>query len=431
MDDRLNRIYKSFLNCTGAQTDTRKLEAGQAYFALKGKNFDGNDFAGKALEMGAGFAVVDDQRLDGVDRMFCVENVLDTLQQMAFLHRQNNPLPMLAITGSNGKTTTKELIVSVLSSKYRISSTPGNLNNHIGLPVTILNIDKNAEMLVVEMGANHRGEIQKLCEIAVPDHGIITNIGKAHLEGFGGFEGVVKAKNELYDHIRVSGGKVFVNRDNKLLMKLSEGIPRITYGTDEASDYRIMTVSASPFLQAEVPLKGSNLNIRSNLYGEYNLENIAAAIAVGFHFGVPHEKLVRAIEEYNPQNMRSQLVLTNSNKIYLDAYNANPTSMKNAIEFFAVDSERPSMVILGDMLELGKDSEAEHKEILSLVRKLNFDKVLLVGREFCSFCNEGWLKCYPDNESLEQALRESPPKGYNILVKGSRGIGLEKALDFL
>lgn len=425
MNNKLEEIYGLFLKSTGAVTDSRKVIAGQIYFAIRGERFNGNDFAGAALEKGASFAIVDEPGLKGKKDMIFVPDALETLQKIASIHRENNPLPMIAITGSNGKTTTKELMHRVLSEKFRVHATPGNLNNHIGLPLTILNMSEQSEMLVVEMGANHKGEIRDLCKIADPDYGIITNIGKAHLEGFGGYDGVIAAKSELYDYIAGKKGKVFVNMGNPLLRKLSEGIDRITYNTDGTAQVSSVLINETPVLEAEVTWKEGKFKVKTGLYGKYNHENILAAVCAGLYFNVAPGSIREAVSSYSPDNMRSQIYETGKNRIYLDAYNANPTSMQNALEFFAGTRGSKKMLILGDMLELGDDSQKEHKAILNFLKSHDFDVTILIGPEFSRAAAGEGHHLFTDPESAAVWLDGEKLTGYDVLIKGSRGIGLE------
>ena len=431
MKNRLDEIYSLFQKSTGAVTDSRKVMAGQIYFAMRGERFNGNDFAVSALDKGAVIAVVDEPGLEGKRNMIFVPDALETLQKLASIHRKNNPLPMIAITGSNGKTTTKELIHRVLSEKYKVHATPGNLNNHIGLPLTILNMSNESEMLVVEMGANHKGEIRDLCRIADPDFGLITNVGKAHLEGFGGYEGVIIAKKELYDYIAKKDGKVFVNIGNPLLRELSEGMNRITYSTGETAELTSLVINETPTLETEVTWRKDTFRVNTELYGRYNHENIAAAVCTGLYFGVSAESVRYAISSYKPDNMRSQIVETGKNRIYLDAYNANPTSMKNAIDFFAGIRASKKLLILGDMLELGADSQKEHKNIIDVVNKNTFDQVMLIGPEFSDASSGSRHLLFTDPDTAAIWLKNERPEGYDVLIKGSRGIGMEKLIGKL
>ena len=355
---KIIELYTLFKLYPKIITDSRCVENNSIFFALKGENFDGNKFAIKALESGAKYAVIDNAKFKLNDNFILVDNVLKCLQQLASFHREQFVIPLIGITGTNGKTTTKELIHTVLKRKFKTHATKGNFNNHIGVPLTLLEMPLNTEIAIIEMGANHQGEIKELCEIAKPNYGLITNIGKAHLEGFGGFEGVVKAKNELYNFIR-NYGRAFLNSDNKLLSELAENLNSIKYGTKQDSDCFAEILEINPY----VKLRWNNIDIQSNLIGKYNFENILAAICIGNFFNVAHSNIKSAVENYIPQNNRSQIVQTKTNKILLDAYNANPTSMSLAIESFELLKSKTKVVILGDMLELGDESIFEHKEI--------------------------------------------------------------------
>jgi len=432
MTGQIDHIYNIFLQSKGITTDSRKVEKDMIFFGLKGENYDGNAFAMNAITNGACLAVIDNPEFHSDNnRMILVENTVLALQELAGLHRKKFQIPVIAITGSNGKTTTKELLSTVLSKKYEVTSTIGNLNNHIGLPLTILKINDASEIAVLEMGANHKGEIAALCNIGRPTCGIITNIGKAHLGGFGGLDGVISAKRELYDFITANAGCLFVNADNPLLMKLSEHADRITYGSGPDSRFRIVEKSGDPFVVMEFEYQQDCYTVKSNLYGNYNFENIACAVGVGLQLKVPAVDIVNAIESYLPENMRSQIMETAENRIYLDAYNANPTSMRNAIEFFDGLQADNKMMILGDMLELGDESEAEHKAMLDYVKNTTIGKILLVGPEFNRVSDDPGLIAFPDYVSAGQWLRNNLVKECNILIKGSRGIQLDKIISIL
>ncbi|MDT8393798.1 MAG: UDP-N-acetylmuramoyl-tripeptide--D-alanyl-D-alanine ligase [Bacteroidales bacterium] len=419
-------LYKHFLSCTGVSTDSRKLAEGNMFFALKGENFDGNIYAGKALEKGARLAVIDNKKYAGDSRCFLVKDSLQSLQQLATLHRKQFAIPLIGLTGSNGKTTTKELIHKVLSKKFRVQATHGNLNNHIGVPLTLLGIDKNTEIVVVEMGANHIGEIKFLCQMAKPAYGLITNIGKAHLEGFGSYEGVVKAKTELYDHLKKYEGTAFVNSGDPLLLKHARPLKIITYGNDTASDVQARIIKKTPFLEIE----WNGNNIPSKLYGAFNFENMAAAICIGHYFKVDENDIVQALSSYQPDNSRSQLIKSGQNIIYLDAYNANPSSMLLSINNFEEQESGNKVLILGDMLELGKVSQKEHAKVIEHI-KGRFRDIILVGQEFFkAACNSG-IKAFHDTDSASEYLKNHPVRGARILIKGSRGIALERLLEHL
>jgi UDP-N-acetylmuramoyl-tripeptide--D-alanyl-D-alanine ligase len=394
---------------------------------LKGPNFNGNRFAKQSLDAGAAYAVVDEPSPVKDERVIQTDDVLCTLQQLAKHHRLQFKIPFIAITGSNGKTTTKELVHVVLNSSFKTYTTEGNLNNHIGIPLTILQVRKDAEMAVIEMGANHQGEIAGYCQYTLPTHGIITNCGKAHLEGFGGIEGVKKGKGELYDFLRDTGGTVFAMWDYSYLKDMSRGISRIIkYGTDDADV--VGTVSqAEPFLKVEMSRGVSFSEVKTQLVGDYNLPNVLVAIAVGAHFGVADEKIKEAIENYAPSNSRSQLVNWKSNHIILDAYNANPSSMKLAIENFAHLHADNKFLLLGGMAELGNESLREHQSIIELIQQFQWKEVALVGGDFQKI-NHPFRKF---NTSLEAAkwLKELNLKDAYLLVKGSRSMQMEKVLE--
>lgn len=375
-------LYELFLRNPSVQTDTRKLQSGDLFFALKGENFNGNKFAQQAIDAGAACAVIDEAAYVIEGKTFLVDDVLTTLQELAKHHRQQFNIPFIAITGSNGKTTTKELVHAVLSRKYRTATTEGNLNNHIGIPLTILKIKPDAEIAVIEMGANHQREIAGYCTYTLPDYGIITNCGKAHLEGFGGVEGVRKGKGELYDWLREHDGTAFVMWDYDYLRDMSQGMPHIiTYGTTDAS-IEGHTIKSEPFLEVSITNGASTGTIHSQLVGDYNLPNILLAVTIGKHFGVPDEDIRKAIEEYQPSNSRSQLIKAGSNQIILDAYNANPSSMKLAIENFARLAAPSKVLMLGAMAELGAESLEEHQLIVDLIAKFSWKQVVLVGGDF-------------------------------------------------
>ncbi|WP_319500895.1 UDP-N-acetylmuramoyl-tripeptide--D-alanyl-D-alanine ligase [uncultured Draconibacterium sp.] len=427
----IETIYGCFLKSTKVSTDSRKIENGCIFFALKGANFNGNKYAHDALKKGAAYAVVDEAEYATDDKILPVDDVLTTLQQLAHHHRKQLGLPILAITGTNGKTTTKELISTVLAKKFKVSFTQGNLNNHIGVPLTLLAMDKNTEFGVVEMGANHPGEIADLCKIADPDFGIITNIGRAHLEGFGSFEGVIKTKGELYDYLGEKNGVVFYNADNKLLEEIGEALPkRISYGKENAS-FTGETIQSPPFLHVKANFKKGVLYLNSNLIGDFNFENILAAACIGNYFDVDPLEIQQAIKEYHPTNNRSQLINKGELKIIMDAYNANPTSMAASIESFLENLKGDKYLILGDMLELGEYSEDEHTKIVELIPESLKVSTFLVGKEFSKVNTGEGIKSFIQVDDLCGYLKNEPIKNGNILIKGSRGIQLEKVLDLL
>lgn len=427
----ISNLYSIFLNHPIVTTDSRNIPANSLFFALKGENFNGNAFAAEALNKGAAFAVIDESAFATDGRMILVDNVLLCLQQLANYHRNQLGLPILAITGTNGKTTTKELITAVLSKKFKVESTKGNLNNHIGVPLTLLSMTKNTEFGVVEMGANHPGEIKTLCEIANPDFGLITNIGKAHLEGFGSFEGVIRTKSEMYDFIRYKGGKCFLNADNPILVKQAEGIEQIRYGTSTSYFMPGEIASTGNYLVAKALFSKGWLYLNSKLVGDYNFENLLAAACIGKYFGIDPLLIQEAIANYTPSNNRSQLIQKEKNTIIMDAYNANPTSMLAALSNFALIRHDSKCIILGDMLELGESSAEEHQKIADFIETQNFAEVFLVGPQFKNTVNIKEKKKFDQVELLSNYLKTQPIENKLILIKGSRGIHLEKILELL
>ncbi|GAA4405577.1 UDP-N-acetylmuramoyl-tripeptide--D-alanyl-D-alanine ligase [Nibrella viscosa] len=428
----LSHLYDKFLECTGVSTDTRKISPDCLFVALKGPAFNGNQFAPEALEKGARYAIVDDPAVAETDsRLLLVDDGLTALQALARHHRRTLNIPIVALTGSNGKTTTKELIADVLSKKYKTYATPGNFNNHIGVPLTLLAIDDSYEMAVVEMGANHQREIALLSSIAEPTHGLITNVGKAHLEGFGGIEGVRKGKGELFDWLSQAGGTVFINGSNTTLLAMAQErqfTELVSYLTPDGA-YNATLVQDTPVV---VFRDADGREITTHLPGRYNFENMAAALCIGQYFGVPPEEANRAIADYNPTNNRSQVVAKGSNTILLDAYNANPSSMAAAVQQFMNLPAQKKVVILGDMFELGPESEAEHAALGELVAKGNFDVVILAGKDM-KYALGALPKAYyfPDKFSLHNWLLDHPFENTYFLVKGSRGIGLESVVPFI
>lgn len=425
-------LHKRFLECTGAFTDTRQVLPGGMYFALKGPNFNANAFAASALEQGGKYAVVDDASVVTNERILLVEDVLRALQDVARYHRRQFNVPVIAITGTNGKTTTKELAHAVLSAHALTLATVGNLNNHIGVPLTLLRLKEEHRFAIVEMGANKVGDISELANITEPTHGLITNIGKAHLEGFGNYEGVIQAKTELYQFIRTHNGVLFVNASDDLLMEKSRGDRRTTYGTSASADVKGAAFPNGPFLAFTfVTKEGKEDRVSTQLVGEYNLPNALAATCIGATFQVPADTIVKALEAYVPGNNRSQFKDTGRNHLVLDAYNANPSSMGVALRnFAAMPGERPKLVILGDMLELGKDSEGEHNVIKALLNELQLE-AWLVGPEFARVGKgHGQLRFGNSTDALAHA-QKARPEGYSILIKGSRGIKLETIVPAL
>jgi len=418
------QLHKLFLNSTGITTDTRKVAHGNIFFALKGDNFDGNFFAEKAISDGALYAVVDNSDIVIDDRFILVDDVLITLQNLAAFHRNYLNIPILAITGTNGKTTTKELVREVLMQKYNVNATQGNLNNHIGVPITLLSFDKDVEIGIVEMGANHIGEIAHLCEIAQPDFGLITNIGKAHIEGFGSYEGVITAKSELYHYLNDNLGKVFFNQQDVILGKTLEklNVKTIPYCS-------VNTVSGNLFAQIE----WEESVVKSNLVGNYNVDNITAAITIGNYFEVEKQSIVEAIENYIPTNNRSQLIEKGELSIIIDAYNANPSSMNVALNNLASLKSISKVAILGDMLELGDVSFEEHQTIVDKAVDFGFDKIIFVGSNFLQHKNvsKKGVEFFANFDELKNSNNIEIPSPSTVLIKGSRGIGLERVLDLI
>ncbi|MGB5069769.1 MAG: UDP-N-acetylmuramoyl-tripeptide--D-alanyl-D-alanine ligase [Flavobacteriales bacterium] len=430
----MSPLLSRFLASTGVCTDTRKPLPGGIFFALSGPNFNANAFAAQALKDGCAHAVVDDPAVAVDDRFVLVPDVLIALQELAREHRRTFDIPVIAITGTNGKTTTKELTHAVLQSDRPTLATEGNLNNHIGVPLTLLKLKPEHRIAIIEMGASKRGDIAELCAIAEPTHGLITNIGKAHLEGFGSLEGVVRTKTELYNWLRSHGGIAFVNGDDALLLAESEGIDRVIYGTAPHSDVWGHVEEGEGlfmhFLFEDAQREG-RWHGETQLVGDYNLPNALAAVCIGRHFDVPDDLINEAIGTYVPANSRSQLTNTGRNELVLDAYNANPTSMAAALENFAhLNTERKKLVILGDMRELGETSLSEHAAIIQLVKQLGLDAIL-VGSEFMQAAPEVALRRFPNVAAAVEALKAAKPTGLLVLVKGSRGVKLEEVVGVL
>jgi UDP-N-acetylmuramoyl-tripeptide--D-alanyl-D-alanine ligase len=424
----IEQLYTIYRQYPSAQTDTRKLKQGDLFFALKGGNFNGNTFAKQALDSGASYAVIDEKDFEIPDKTILVDDVLTALQQLAKYHREQFKVPFIAITGSNGKTTTKELIHAVLSSSFKTYTTEGNLNNHIGIPLTILKIKPDAEIAVIEMGANHIGEIAGYCKYALPTHGLITNCGKAHLEGFGSIEGVKKGKGELFDHLRtLTHGVAFVMWDYHYLREMSKGISSIIkYGTKDDVAVTGNAKTSEPFLEVEIMQGMENKIIKTQLVGDYNLPNVLAAVTIGKTFQVKDETTKMAIENYAPSNSRSQLIEKGSNKIILDAYNANPASMKLAIENFAKMKANNKIIILGAMAELGAESLLEHQLIIELLKKYSWKNVILVGGDFKKI-NHPFIS-FSNAEEVKNWLQQQRPEDAYLLVKGSRSMQMEKVI---
>lgn len=420
----IRELYELYLRNPCVNTDTRKISKGDLFFALKGPSFNGNSFAATALAKGASFAVIDEESSLTDNRMILVDNALQTLQELARFHRDRFHFPFIAITGSNGKTTTKELAHAVLSTRYKTYATEGNLNNHIGIPLTLLKIRPDVEMAIIEMGANHQLEIENYCKMVNPTHGIITNVGKAHLEGFGGPEGVKKGKGELYDHLRNNGGTVFACRDFEYLLEMSHDIREIVwYGTGKEGFVQGAVLRHDPFLSLECNVTGE---INTRLVGAYNVYNVLAAVTLGKYFHVKDASIKKAIELYKPQNSRSQLVKREGNEFIMDAYNANPSSMRAAIENFAASSASQKVLMLGAMMELGEASVEEHQKLIDFIRNYPWRQVVLVGGDFSNI--DSPYLYLPNVTSAKKWLKNQHFHGVTILVKGSRATAMENVL---
>ena len=432
----VKEIYDKLRSCTGVTTDSRKCGPGLMFFALKGERFDGNEFVRGALEQGCPYAVMDNKELfDSQDqRMILVDNVLATLQQVAALHRRTLGTPVIGITGTNGKTTTKELTNAVMSTTYNVLCTQGNLNNSIGVPLTVMGLKPEHEYAIIEMGASHPGDIKELVEVSQPDFGLITNVGKAHLLGFGSFEGVKRTKGELYDWLREHNGMAFVNRDNEHLQQMCKGLPLVEYGKPGQEGLLVEgeVLECNPFVKFRWRRGGGDWHmVQTNLIGAYNVDNALAAITIGLKFGVKEQDASDAVANYMPQNNRSQLTETGRNHLVVDAYNANPTSMAAALENFSMIKAQDKMLILGDMRELGDVSQDEHRRIVEEIRKYGFTQVWLVGSEFAGAAGDSGFRLFPDVEAVNSVLQSEPVNGKTILIKGSNSIGLTKTITNL
>ena len=422
-------IHKLFLKCNSISIDTRKIEPNSLFVAIKGNRFDANTFAKEAIEKGALYVIIDNPAYSINEKTLLVTDSIVTLQDLAKFHRNYLNLPIIALTGSNGKTTTKELINAVLSKKYKTKATVGNLNNHIGVPLTLLSFTIDTEIGIVEMGANHQKEIEFLCELAQPDYGYVTNFGKAHLEGFGGVEGVIKGKSEMYTFLLKKDKIAFVNLEDAIQVEKTYELKTYTFGINKAtSDVNITDVKANPFVE----ISFSNVHIVSNLIGLYNANNINAAITIGKYFNVPESDIKTALESYIPENNRSQLINKNSNEIILDAYNANPSSMTEAINNFVQLDKPNKIVILGDMFELGDESLKEHMNIINLLLKEDEIDCCLIGKDFyTNKIEKSNFHFYETFDSFSNDLKALKPKNKMILIKGSRGMALERVLEFI
>ena len=427
---KIDDIHSLFSKSSGISTDTRTIKKNNIFFCLKGEKFDGNLFIDQAFHLGASFVIYDDEQLNYKSKKAIkVKNALETLQSLAKYHRSKFNIPVIGLTGSNGKTTSKELINSVLSQKFNITFTSNNFNNHIGVPLTILKINRKTDIAIIEMGANHLGEIDLLCNIADPNIGYITNFGKAHLEGFGGIEGVIKGKSELYEYIRESKGVVLINNDDRIQREKSRGINTFSFGKSKKSDFLIYNTSSNKNL-CEASL--NDKKITSNLYGEYNFENINASIAMGIHFGLSFDQIENGIKNYIPKNNRSEMIKTKKNLLFVDSYNANPTSMKLSIQSFMKFKEVKKTLILGDMHEIGKTYLIEHERILNSVKNNKDLKIFLVGKIFNKLkFNSGRIHFFNETNELIEYFKKNLITGHTILLKGSRKINLEKVIPIL
>lgn len=423
----IEELYNRFTECNGLTTDSRHCPEGSMFLALKGETFNGNAFAAQSLAQGCRYAVVDEPQYASPEnpRIILVDNCLETLQKLANYHRRRLGTRMIGVTGTNGKTTTKELIATVLGEKFKVLYTQGNFNNHIGVPLTLLRLKPEHEMAVIEMGANHPGEIKTLVHIAEPDYGIITNVGKAHLEGFGSFEGVIRTKGELYDFLREKGNAtIFIQNENPYLNKIAVGLTCVRYGQTPGLDVTGKVVACSPFLHFSWTAEGVSHEVQTHLIGAYNLDNALAAVAIGRYFGVEDTQICHALSSYVPQNNRSQLVHTASNTLIVDAYNANPTSMMAALENFRQMEAEHKVAILGDMKELGEGSHEEHQKVVDFLKECGFERVMLVGPEFGSTVSS--FEHYKDVKEVEALLAAHPLLECCILVKGSNSMKLSE-----
>lgn len=423
----IEELYSRFTECNGLTTDSRHCPEGSMFLALKGETFNGNAFAAQSLAQGCRYAVVDEPQYASPEnpRIILVDNCLETLQKLANYHRRRLGTRMIGVTGTNGKTTTKELIATVLGEKFKVLYTQGNFNNHIGVPLTLLRLKPEHEMAVIEMGANHPGEIKTLVHIAEPDYGIITNVGKAHLQGFGSFEGVIRTKGELYDFLREKGNStIFIQNENPYLNKIATGLTCVRYGQTPGLDVTGKVVSCSPFLRFSWTAEGTSHEAQTHLIGSYNLDNALAAVTIGRYFGVEDAKICHALSSYVPQNNRSQLVHTASNTLIVDAYNANPTSMMAALENFRQMEAAHKVAILGDMKELGEGSHEEHQKVVDFLKECGFERVMLVGPEFGGTASS--FEHYKDVKEVEALLAAHPLQGCCVLVKGSNSMKLSE-----
>jgi UDP-N-acetylmuramoyl-tripeptide--D-alanyl-D-alanine ligase len=429
---KTEQLYDLFKESSGISTDSRAISKGQLFFALWGDNYNGNKYASEALEKGAAWAVIDDPIFES-ERTILVDDCLFELQALATHHRKQLSIPVLAITGTNGKTTTKELLSAILAKKIKVHSTKGNLNNHIGVPLTILSAPAGTEMMIIEMGANHIGEIRTLCLIAKPDYGIITNIGTAHIEGFGSADGVIKAKTELYEYLRkVNGIALYNDKDHLLTEKIFKNVNRaVPFSDPTGIELLVEQIPSDLNLSLTATYHHHTYKIQTNFFGNYNLENIKAAIAAGLFFEIEMKDIADAIENYQPANNRSQIKITKNNTLICDSYNANPTSMHSVLKSFAIIQAAQKLLILGDMLELGEKTEEEHAKLLTELQSQKLENAILVGPVFQKVSSGKGFRSFPDAAKLLEFLKNKPIKGNTILIKGSRGMGLEKIYDLL
>jgi UDP-N-acetylmuramoyl-tripeptide--D-alanyl-D-alanine ligase len=428
----INELYKIYQKHPQITADSRFATKDGLFFALKGEHFDGNVFAQKAVENGCAYAIIDNPEFFKSKQFILVEDVLSTLQQLACYHRQQLKIPVIGITGTNGKTTTKELLAAVLSKKYSVAYTQGNLNNHIGVPLTILSFTENTEIGIVEMGANHPGEIKNLCAIAYPRYGLITNIGRAHLEGFRTFDNIIKTKNELYDYVTQNNGTVFYNAKDQIVSQLIIGNKNaVSYGDQKESKVYGDIIKEGIFLKLEAVIEKKSYTIETKLVGDYNINNVLAAIAIGNYFNVDDKKIIKAIEQYKPDNNRSQFLKTKNNSLFLDAYNANPTSVKAAIKNFEQLNIPHKTLILGDMFELGDNALNDHYDVINNINPKNYENIFLVGELFATLKVDEHILQFANVDLFKNWLHKNPLKGSNILIKGSRGNRLERIVEFL
>lgn len=426
---QIEQLYQRFLESGKISTDTRQISEGSLFFALRGDKFNANEFASQALDRGASCCVIDDARFAQDNRCILVDDVLKTLQDLARYHRSKLTIPVIGLTGSNGKTTSKELVLAVLSKKFNAYATKGNLNNHIGVPLTVLAIDHSYDIAIVEMGANHVGEIALLCSIANPTHGFITNIGKAHIGTFGGFENIIRGKSELYQHLITSQGTVFINSQNPILGNMARRFRSPYFYPAEGDYYHARLLDADPFIRYQ---SDQGEVVQTQITGAYNFENIAVALCIGKYFGVDEQVANQAVAAYVPVNMRSQIIKKDSNTIIMDAYNANPSSMEAAIQNLASLKASHKVAIVGDMFELEQEAQEEHARIGELLKEKNFDRVYLCGSLMKSAKEKNQSAFhFETKELLVEELKRNPISNSTILVKASRGIGLETVVEYL